>query len=79
MRRRNVVVGAIAAALLTATGFAVAEDKNKLAEKPKELGAVPARVIHMQTAFNPALLCRPQTTAALQTRAAKRVSSGREP
>lgn len=55
MRRRNLVVGAIAAALLTATGFAVAEDKTKLAEKPKELGAVPSRVIHMQTAFNPAL------------------------
>lgn len=30
-------------------------------------------------AFNPALLCRPQTTAALQTRMAKRVPFGREP
>jgi len=29
--------------------------------------------------FNPALLCRPQTTAALQTRVAKRVQSGRAP
>jgi hypothetical protein len=29
--------------------------------------------------FDPALLCRPQTNAALQTRAAKRVSSGRAP
>ena len=29
--------------------------------------------------FNPTLLCRPQTTAALQTRAAKRIQPGREP
>jgi hypothetical protein len=35
--------------------------------------ATPART------FDPALLCRAQTTAALQARAAQRVQSGREP
>jgi hypothetical protein len=30
-------------------------------------------------AFDPALLCRPQTGAALQARVAQRVQSGREP
>ena len=51
MRRKNVVVVAIAAALLTVTGVAVAGDKPKSAD----VAAVPVRLIHMQTAFNPAL------------------------
>lgn len=56
MRRRNVVVVAIAAALLTATGAAVAGDKP--ADKPEksaDIGSAPKRVIPMQTAFNPGL------------------------
>lgn len=55
VRRRNVVVVAIATALLSATSLVVAQDKDKLAEKPKNSGANSTRVIHMQTAFNPAL------------------------
>jgi len=46
------------------------------------VGAMPSDSSRSEVAlraFNPALLCRPQTTAALQTRAAKRVQSGREP
>jgi TRAP-type mannitol/chloroaromatic compound transport system substrate-binding protein len=47
---------AIAAALLTVSGIVVAGDKDtKPADKLVDLGAVPARVIHMQTAFNPGL------------------------
>jgi TRAP-type mannitol/chloroaromatic compound transport system substrate-binding protein len=56
VRRRNVVVVAIAAALLTATGAAVAGDKP--ADKPEksaDIGSAPKRVIPMQTAFNPGL------------------------
>ena len=56
MRRNSLVVVAIAAALLSATGLAVAQDKDKAAaDKPKDFGPVAARVIQMQTAFNPAL------------------------
>jgi TRAP-type mannitol/chloroaromatic compound transport system substrate-binding protein len=55
VRRNTVVVVAIAAALLSATGIAVAQDKDKPADKPKDFGPLPVRVIHMQTAFNPAL------------------------
>jgi TRAP-type mannitol/chloroaromatic compound transport system substrate-binding protein len=56
VRRNTVVVVAIAAALLSATGLAVAQDKDKAAvDKPKDFGPIAARVIHMQTAFNPAL------------------------
>jgi hypothetical protein len=47
------------------------------------VGAVPSDSAHsaasLLRAFNPALLCRPTTNAVLQTRAAKRGSSGREP
>jgi TRAP-type mannitol/chloroaromatic compound transport system substrate-binding protein len=47
---------AIAAALLTVSGVAVAGDKDtKPADKPADLGVPPGRVIHMQTAFNPGL------------------------
>ncbi len=55
VRRRIVAVIAIATALLSATSLAVAQDKDKLAEKPKDFGLAATRVIHMQTAFNPAL------------------------
>jgi len=41
--------------LLSATGLAVAQDKEKSTEKPKGLAALQVRTIHMQTAFNPAL------------------------
>src|SRR4029434_4062296 len=55
VRRNTVVVVAIAAALLSATSLVVAQDKDKSADKPKDFGPIPTRVIHMQTAFNPAL------------------------
>ena len=55
MRRKSVVISAIAAALLSATGLSVAQDKDKSAEKLKDFGPIPTRVVHMQTAFNPAL------------------------
>jgi TRAP-type mannitol/chloroaromatic compound transport system substrate-binding protein len=53
--RRKTVTVAIAAALLSASGAAVAQDKDKPADKAKDFGLASARVIHMQTAFNPAL------------------------
>ena len=55
VRRNTVAVVAIAAALLSATGLAVAGDKDKPATKPGDFGPIPSRVIQMQTAFNPAL------------------------
>lgn len=55
VHRRNLAVVAIAAALLTATGGAVAGDKDKPLDKPADLGPPPGRIIHMQTAFNPGL------------------------
>jgi TRAP-type mannitol/chloroaromatic compound transport system substrate-binding protein len=55
VRRNSVVAVAIAAALLSATSLAVAGDKDKPADKPKDFGPLPVRMIHMQTAFNPAL------------------------
>jgi TRAP-type mannitol/chloroaromatic compound transport system substrate-binding protein len=55
VRRNSVVVVAIAAALLSVTGFAVAGDKDKPATKSGDFGPIPSRIIQMQTAFNPAL------------------------
>jgi TRAP-type mannitol/chloroaromatic compound transport system substrate-binding protein len=55
VRRNTAIVVAIAAALLSATGLAVAQDKDKASDKHKDFGPVAARIIHMQTAFNPAL------------------------
>lgn len=55
VRRNSVVIVAIAAALLSATNLAVAQDKDKSADKAKDFGPISSRVIHMQTAFNPAL------------------------
>jgi len=47
------------------------------------VGALPSdsarKAAPSMRAFNSALLCRPQTAAALQTRAAKRVQSRKEP
>jgi TRAP-type mannitol/chloroaromatic compound transport system substrate-binding protein len=55
VRRNSVVAVAIAAALLSATGLAVAGDKDKPATKSGDFGPIPSRIIQMQTAFNPAL------------------------
>jgi TRAP-type mannitol/chloroaromatic compound transport system substrate-binding protein len=55
VRRKSVAVITIAAALLSATGIAVAQDKDKPTDKAKDFGLIATRVIHMQTAFNPAL------------------------
>lgn len=53
VRRRNSIAIALAAAVgLTAAGGAVAGDKP---ERAGDFGPAPARVIHMQTAFNPGL------------------------
>jgi TRAP-type mannitol/chloroaromatic compound transport system substrate-binding protein len=58
VRRKNLVVLAIATAILAATGVA-AGDKDKPLDrpidKPADLGPPPGRLIQMQTAFNPAL------------------------
>src|SRR5262249_59938887 len=54
VRRRSwVVLGA--AAVVLAASVAVAGDKDKPLDKPADLGQPPGRVVHMQTAFNPAL------------------------
>lgn len=56
VRRKNLVVMAVAAAVLAATNVAVAGDKAKSGDaKSPDLGAPPPRLIQMQTAFNPAL------------------------
>jgi TRAP-type mannitol/chloroaromatic compound transport system substrate-binding protein len=55
VRRSNLVVLAIAAAVLAATGIAAAGDKDRPADKPADLGPPPGRLLQMQTAFNPAL------------------------
>ena len=46
---------AIAAAVLAASSFAVAGDKDKPADKPADVGPTSGLILHMQTAFNPAL------------------------
>ncbi len=51
MRRNFVKIVGLAAALVAATGLAVAQDKPQAPGKNSEN----SRVIHMQTAFNPAL------------------------
>jgi TRAP-type mannitol/chloroaromatic compound transport system substrate-binding protein len=55
VRRKNLAILAIAAAVLTATGVATAGDKDKPAEKFTDVGPAPGRILHMQTAFNPGL------------------------
>jgi TRAP-type mannitol/chloroaromatic compound transport system substrate-binding protein len=54
VRRKNAIVVGIAAAVL-AVSTAVAGDKDKLVDRPTDLGPSPGRIIQMQTAFNPAL------------------------
>jgi len=55
VRRKKLIALTIVAAVLAATSFAVAGDKDKPADKPADLGPAPGRIIAMQTAFNPAL------------------------
>jgi TRAP-type mannitol/chloroaromatic compound transport system substrate-binding protein len=75
VRRSSLVVLGIAAAVLAATGIAVAGDKDKPADKPADLGPPPGRLLHMQTAFNPAL---PGSGEAVRifTRTVKHMSGG---
>jgi TRAP-type mannitol/chloroaromatic compound transport system substrate-binding protein len=75
VRRSNLVVLGIAAAVLAATSIAVAGDKDKPADKPADLGPPPGRLLHMQTAFNPAL---PGSGEAVRvfTRTVKHMSGG---
>jgi TRAP-type mannitol/chloroaromatic compound transport system substrate-binding protein len=55
VRRKKFIAVTIVAAVLAATGIAVAGDKDKPADKPADLGPASGRIITMQTAFNPAL------------------------
>jgi TRAP-type mannitol/chloroaromatic compound transport system substrate-binding protein len=55
VRRRDIAVAGIAAALLAATSIAVAGDKARPVNQAVDVGPPPARTIQMQTAFNPAL------------------------
>ena len=55
MRRSFLAIVAIAAAAFAVTGVAVAQDKDKAADKVPAKGPAPGRVLHMQTAFSPAL------------------------
>ena len=72
----KVVMMALAAALLTATGIAVAGDKDTPAVKPsQDMASMPARTIHMQTAFNPGLPGSGEGVRVF-TRAVKQMSNG---
>jgi hypothetical protein len=62
----GIVGGAAAAALAGVVLGATSSDTARKAAQPVR-------------AFDPALLCRPQTKAALEARVAQRVQSGREP
>jgi hypothetical protein len=55
--------------------------QQEMAARPigEAFSASPAPPFRQPPAFDPAVLCRAQTTAALQARAALRVQSGREP
>ena len=78
VRRKDLVVLAIAAAMLAVTGIAIAGDKDKPADKPADVGPHPARILHMQTAFNPAL---PGSGEGVRifTKTVKHMSGGRSP
>jgi TRAP-type mannitol/chloroaromatic compound transport system substrate-binding protein len=54
-RRGRRTIALVAAVSLAASTVATAGDKDKPAERPADIGSPPPRVIHMQTAFNPAL------------------------
>ncbi len=75
MRRKVVAIVAIAAALLSGTSGAIAQDKDKSAENPKDLAAIQIRTIHMQTAFNPALPGSGESVRIF-TRTVKHMSGG---
>jgi TRAP-type mannitol/chloroaromatic compound transport system substrate-binding protein len=64
-----------AAAMVVAASVAVAGDKDKPLDKPADVGPPPGRVVHMQTAFNPAL---PGSGEAVRvfTRTVKHMSAG---
>ena len=53
VRRKVSKILAVAAAFLAASSFAVAQDKSS--DKGADKGPPPSRLLHMQTAFNPAL------------------------
>jgi TRAP-type mannitol/chloroaromatic compound transport system substrate-binding protein len=58
VRRKVIEIAVVAAAILAALNVAVAQDKNgdkPGADKHADKGALPGRVLQMQTAFNPAL------------------------
>jgi TRAP-type mannitol/chloroaromatic compound transport system substrate-binding protein len=75
VHRRGIAVLALAAAALAAMAGANAGDKEKSLEKLAEAGPVPGRLLHMQTAFNPAL---PGSGEAVRifTRTVKHMSGG---
>jgi TRAP-type mannitol/chloroaromatic compound transport system substrate-binding protein len=75
VHRNSLAVMAIAAAVLTATTVAVAGDKDKPAERLGELGPLPGRILHMQTAFNPALPGSGESVRVF-TRTVKHMSGG---
>ena len=64
-----------AAAIVLAASVSAAGDKDKPLDKPADLGPPPGRVVHMQTAFNPAL---PGSGEAVRvfTRTVKHMSAG---
>jgi TRAP-type mannitol/chloroaromatic compound transport system substrate-binding protein len=61
--------------MVVAASVAVAGDKDKPLDKPADVGPPPGRVVHMQTAFNPAL---PGSGEAVRvfTRTVKHMSAG---
>jgi TRAP-type mannitol/chloroaromatic compound transport system substrate-binding protein len=61
--------------LLAAGSIAIAGDKDRSIERPSDLGLPSARVLHMQTAFNPAL---PGSGEAVRlfTKSVKQMSDG---
>jgi hypothetical protein len=67
--RRAFLCGVWSAASAALAGVALGAMSSDTARR----AATPVR------AFDPALLCRPQTTAALQARVARRVQPGSEP
>jgi TRAP-type mannitol/chloroaromatic compound transport system substrate-binding protein len=64
-----------AAVLLAAGGFAAAGDKERSVERPSDISPPAARLLHMQTAFNPAL---PGSGEAVRlfTKSVKQMSGG---
>jgi TRAP-type mannitol/chloroaromatic compound transport system substrate-binding protein len=65
----------LAAAFLAASSIAIAGDKDRSVERPSDVNPPPAHVLHMQTAFNPAL---PGSGEAVRlfTKSVKQMSDG---